>query len=68
MTIDRTEKRLRAAIDKHPEAPISIFAPEPIATLFKQYVEAIRTNTIELDRLQTHMDDAIKALDEDTAP
>lgn len=43
-------------------------APEPIASLFKTYVEAIRTEQLEIDQLQTHMEDAIAKLDEDAKP
>jgi len=68
MTPDQAERRLRAALAQHPNSTVAIMAPEPIASLFKTYVEAIRTEQLEIDQLQTHMEDAIAKLDEDAKP
>jgi hypothetical protein len=68
MTPDQAERRLRAALAQSPNSTVAIMAPEPIASLFKGYVEAIRTEQIEIDQLQTHMEDVIAKLDEDAKP
>lgn len=62
------ERKLRAAIFALPEATIACMAPEPISTAFREYVEAIRLEQIEHERLQTHLDDAVKQLDDEAKP
>lgn len=68
-SIHRAAARLRAAIDEvGGEASIAILAPEPVATRFREFVETVRTAALDHAKLQTHMDDDIRKLEEDAKP
>jgi len=66
--ISRAEKRLRTAIEENLGAAVSVMAPAPISDAFRRYADLVCTNKIETDKLQTHMDDEVRRLDDEAKP
>jgi len=69
VSVLKAHGKLREAIElAGGDATIAIMAPEPVASAFREYVEVIRLNAIDHEKLQTHFDDEVKRLDQEAKP